>query len=223
MAMPDNHPRRRKRRPSHGEIIADALVHGLAILSGIIAFSALFAHIAADGSRADGIALAIYALTFFLMFGFSCAYNVMPPSPLKWRLRRFDHASIFLMIAGTYTALLARQAQSLWAGALIALVWAGALGGGALKLCFPGRWERLALALYILLGGAAITAIGPILAVLPGMTTLLVGIGGMLYLVGILFYLWHSLKFQSAIWHGFVSAAAGCQWAGIAWMMRIAP
>lgn len=216
MSLPADHPRLSKRPYSQGELVADGVVHGIAILAGIIAFPVLFARIVANGAASDGVAAAIYAIGFFLMFGFSCAYNMTPPSPLKWLLRRFDHSAIYLMIAGTYTALLARLEDRTWAWTLIGLVWAGALGGAIVKIALPGRLDRLAIALYMLLGWVAVVAIGPIVASLPTSTLVLTAIGGALYSIGVVFYKWHSLKFQNAIWHGFVAVAAGCHFAGIA-------
>ncbi|NLH80814.1 MAG: hemolysin III family protein, partial [Phyllobacteriaceae bacterium] len=131
MSLPTDHPRLAKRPYSQGELVADGVVHGLALIGGIIAFPVLFGRIVAQGATADGVALAVYAATFFLMFGFSLAYNMTPPSQLKWLLRRFDHSAIYLMIAGTYTALLARLDDRAWAWGLISTVWIGALGGGA--------------------------------------------------------------------------------------------
>lgn len=219
MSLPIEHPRLSKRIYSQGELVADGVVHGLALIAGIIAFPVLFSRIVAQGSTGDGLALGVYAATFFLMFGFSLAYNMTPPSPLKWLLRRFDHSAIYLMIAGTYTALLARLDDRAWAWGLMATVWIGALGGGAVKLLFPGRWDRLAIALYLMLGWVAIVAIVPLVSALPAATMILVGIGGALYSIGVVFYKWERLKFQNAIWHGFVTLAAGCHWAGIAYVM----
>jgi hemolysin III len=219
MSLPEHHPRMDKRPYSQGELVADGVVHVLAIVAGVIAFPVLFGRIVAMGATGDGIALGVYAATFFLMFGFSLAYNMTPPSSLKWLLRRFDHTSIYLMIAGTYTALLARLEDRAWAWALIATVWIGALGGSAVKLLFPGRWDRLSIALYLLLGWVAVVALGPMIASLPPATVILVAVGGALYSLGVVFYKWHALKFQNAIWHGFVAVAAGCHWAGIALAM----
>src|SRR5271165_4239130 len=106
MSLPEQHPRRLKRPYSHGELVADGLVHAAAILAGFVGMAALFKFVAMRGSFAEGLAIAVYAAGFFSMFGFSFAYNMTPPSPLKWLLRRFDHSSIYLMIAGTYTPLL---------------------------------------------------------------------------------------------------------------------
>lgn len=219
MSLPQDHPRLDKRTYSAGELVADGFIHCVAIVAGIVAFPVLFTNIVAHGAASDGIAVAIYAAGFFLMFGFSLAYNMTPPSPLKWLLRRFDHSAIYLMIAGTYTALLSQLADRTWAWSLIGVVWTGALGGTALKLFLPGRLDRLALALYLLLGWVSVVAIGPVVASFPTATLVLVAVGGLLYSVGVIFYKWHSLKFQNAIWHGFVAVAAGCHWAGIAYVM----
>lgn len=215
MSLPEDHPRLLKRAYSQGELVADAFVHGAAIIAGAIAFSVLFVRIALNGAVSDGIAMAIYAASFFLLFGFSCAYNMTPPSPLKWLLRRFDHSAIYLMIAGTYTAALSQMADRAWAWTLIGVVWAAALFGIALKLLLPGRFDRASLALYLALGWVAIVAIKPLVAALPGSTLILMAAGGLIYSLGVIFYKWHSLKFQNAIWHACVAAAAGLHYAGI--------
>lgn len=219
MNLPETHPRLFKRSYSQGELVADGIVHGIAIVAGIIAFPVLFSRIVAHGAAGDGIAVAIYAAGFFLMFGFSCAYNMTPPSQLKWLLRRFDHSAIYVMIAGTYTALLSQLDDRFWGWTLIAVVWIGAVGGTAVKLLLPGRYDRLSIALYLVLGWVAIAAIRPIAASLPTTTLILVLVGGVLYSVGVLFYRWDSLKFQNAIWHGFVATAAACHWIGIAYVV----
>jgi hemolysin III len=200
---------------SEGEKIADAAVHLAAIVAGVIAFSVLFQKVALTGRWSDGIAMGVYAAGFFLMFGFSCAYNAAPPSRLKDLLHRFDHAAIYMMIAGTYTALLSQTPATLWATALLVFVWAAALAGAAIKLVFPGRFSRLATPLYLALGWAALPAIKPLFLALPVETSALILAGGVLYSVGVAFHVWQSLRFQTAIWHSFVAIAAACQFAGV--------
>ena len=156
-----------------------------------------------------------YAAGFFLLFGFSCAYNMTPPSTAKAILRRCDHAAIYLMIGGTYTALLSQARASLGLVVLAASVWIAAIAGASLKLFMPGRFDRLALRLYLALGWSAIFAAKPLVDALPANTLALVVAGGIVYTVGVAFYLWESLKFQTAIWHAFVVAAAACQFIGV--------
>jgi hemolysin III len=216
MSLPEDHPRLFKRSYSPAELIADGFVHAVAIVAGLIAFAVLFMKVVARGDLSDGLAMAIYATGFFLLFGFSCAYNMTPPSHLKWLLRRLDHASIYLMISGTYTALLSQLPDRALAWTLAAIVWAVSLGGAAVKLLLPGKFDRAAIVVYLALGWVAIVAIRQLVAALPAQTLILVVIGGLFYSVGVLFYRWDSLKFQNAIWHSFVTIAAGCQYAGIA-------
>ena len=86
MSLPTDHPRMMKRPFSLGELVADGVVHTLALLVGLIAFSALLYHVLVRADFGLFAALAVYAAGFFLMFGFSLAYNMAPPSALKWML-----------------------------------------------------------------------------------------------------------------------------------------
>jgi hemolysin III len=200
---------------SSGEMIADGAVHAAALVAGVIGFSVLFQKVALRGAPTDGAAMTIYAAGFFLLFGFSCAYNMAPPSPAKWLLRRFDQASIYLMIGGTYTALLSQASIAFWTIALSATVWTGVIAGVALKLFLPGRFDRVSIIVYLALGWSALIAIKPLLLALPAETLALIATGGALYCIGVAFHLWESLKYQTAIWHGCVTAAAACHFAGV--------
>ncbi|MCI4680548.1 hemolysin III family protein [Rhodoblastus acidophilus] len=216
MSSPDDYPRLFKRAYSPAELIADAVVHGVAIIAGLIAFAVLFVRIALHGGTGDALAMSVYATGFFLLFGFSCAYNLTPPSHVKFMLRRFDHAAIFLMIAGTYTAILSQLPDGFQVWALATVIWAASLAGATFKILYPGKFDRAAVGLYLALGWAGVAAFRPLMAKLPPQSLLLLVIGGLLYSVGVVFHLWNSLKFQNAIWHSFVTAAAACQYAAIA-------
>jgi hemolysin III len=198
-----------------GEMIADGAVHAAALVAGVIGFSVLFQKVALRGATSDGVAMVIYAAGFFLLFGFSCAYNMTPPSRAKWLLRRFDHASIYLMIGGTYTALLSQAYIAFWTIALSTTVWTGALAGAALKLFLPGRFDRVAMVVYFALGWSALIAVKPLIYALPVQTLAFVAIGGALYSIGVAFHRWESLKYQNVIWHCCVTAAAACHFAGV--------
>jgi len=216
VSLPENHPRHLKRPYSHGELVADGLVHVGAIVSGIVGMTTLFRLVAIRGGIAEGLSITVYAAGFFSMFGFSLAYNMTPPSPLKWLLRRFDHSSIYLMIAGTYTPLLYQLQNRTWAWTLAIVVWVGAIAGVVLEVALPGRFDRLSIAVYLLLGWVAAIAAKPLIDSLSTATLVLIAAGGLLYSAGIIFYFWHSLRFQNAIWHAFVAAAAACHYAAIA-------
>ena len=94
-------------------------------------------------------------------------------------------------------------------------VWLSALIGIALKLALPGRFDRLAVALCLLLGWSGVIAYDSLAYALPSKSLWLLAIGGILYSLGALFHVWHSLRFHNAIWHGFVLLAASCHYSAV--------
>ncbi len=213
--LPPDHPRLKRRPLSQGELVADGVVHAFAILAALVGITLLIALVVLRRGPHEVTAVAIYGLAMLTMFGFSAAYNLVPPSSLKWLLRRFDHSAIFVMIAGTYMPLLVLMKDGFWAMLLGSLVWAGALAGCIMKLAFPGRYDRISIMVYVLLGSSALLAMEPLSRALPPLTLWLMAVGGLVYVAGIGFYVWKSLRFNNAIWHSFVATAAGLHYAGI--------
>ena len=215
--MPTPPPNGLDRPHSNGELLADGAVHAAALIAGLVAFSLFFAKTPLRAGFGERLAMIVYAAAFFVLFSFSFAYNLAPASRLRLKriLGRCDRSAIFLMIAGTYTALLSQVHSGWWVVGLVGFVWIGAIGGAALNVFAPQRSERIGVALYFALGWSAIVAIKPLVIALPANALALTLAGGLLYSGGVPFYLWRKLKFQTAIWHGFVVAAAGCHFAGI--------
>lgn len=195
-----------------GEMMADRWIHRAGVCAGLVAAAVLIGLAAAHDDASRLLAVLVYAAGLVTMLGCSAAYNLTPPSPRKQLLRRFDHAAIFVMIAGTYTPLMVGGVGGAWGFGMSASVWLVALIGASVKLCFPGRFERLAIVLYLLLGWSVTVALGPLLASFDGITILLLGIGGVLYSLGVVFHLWEALPFHRAIWHVLVLVAAGCHY-----------
>ncbi|NHB75164.1 PAQR family membrane homeostasis protein TrhA [Rhodobacter calidifons] len=215
MTLPADHYRTLKRDLSVEELLADGIVHALALLAGLIAFPLLLFHGLTTAGPGTFAALAVYAAGFFLMWGFSLAYNMTPPSALKWLLRRFDHSMIYVMIAGTYTAVIPHL-DGLWAWTLGAVVWCGAALGILVKVALPGRYDRLSILAYVLLGWVGVVAAVPVMEALPPASLWLLVAGGLTYVAGVGFYVWERLRFQNAIWHLFVAVAAALHFAAIA-------
>jgi hemolysin III len=207
---------------SRAEIIADAIVNCLAIVAAVAASAILLVYAWRNKNAGEIAALSIYIVGLVAMLGFSASYNILPPSPLKWLLRRCDHSAIYLMIAGTYTPLLLALHDRAWAWMLGLIVWTGALAGIALKLLLPGRFDRVSVGLYLLLGWTGLLALEPLSQSLPEPTLHLIFLGGLLYTAGVAFYMWQSLKFQTAIWHGFVALGAAAHFAGISYLAVVA-
>jgi hemolysin III len=196
------------------EIIADGVVHAIGVCLGLIGAVALLV-IAVRLERIEVAPILVYVIGLVTMLGLSAAYNMWPVSPAKWVLRRFDHSAIYLLIAGTYTPFLAQMKSVLTSVGLGVGVWLSAVIGMALKLALPGRFDRLAVVLYLLLGWSGVIAYDSLASALPSASLWLLAIGGILYSVGALFHIWQSLRFHNAIWHGFVLLAASCHYSAV--------
>jgi hemolysin III len=124
----------------------------------------------------------------------------------KWRLRKFDHAAIYLLIAGTYTPFAMQMGPTgRW---LLAWMWGVAAVGMILKLTYTGRFDRVAVLLYLGLAWSGVFLFELMVESLPAVVVQLIVAGGLAYTIGVVFHLWRSLRFQNAIWHGFVLCGA---------------
>jgi hemolysin III len=197
-----------------GEIIADGVVHAIGIGFGSI--GAVIIVIAIHSAKnAAAASVLVYAVALVAMLWISAAYNMWPVCHTKWILRRFDHSAIYLLIAGTYTPFIAQVKDSSSSGGLLTGIWLTAGLGVVLKLVLPGRFDRAAIVLYLLLGWSGVMAYGSMFATLPAFIFWLLATGGALYSIGVLFHAWQSLRFQNAIWHTFVLLAAACHYAAV--------
>jgi hemolysin III len=198
---------------SRAEYLSDMAVH----LAGILAVTAAVPVVIVLAALLDGnvwqvTAASVYGASLFAMIGCSALYNIFPHPDWEWLLQRLDHSAIYLKIAGTYTAfvLIAGHGFALAAG-----LWAAAAAGISLKLISPARWRLVGLALYIGMGWAATLVGWDLFRNLPGPVVTLVATGGLLYTVGVVFYLWDRLPFHNTIWHCFVLAASLTIYSGL--------
>lgn len=203
------------------ERVADGCIHVVGVTASVAAALVLMI-IAGQMLPPDSmLPLGIYSTGLVAMFGCSAAYNLtMRPRP-KEVLRRFDHAAIFIMIAGTYTPLALIALGGSWGVGLFVAVWAVAIIGVAVKLLYPRAFERTSIAIYLAQGWAALVSIDPLMTSLPHPSLLLLGIGGILYTAGVAFHLWRSLRYHNAIWHGFVLVAASLHYAAVLAAMKL--
>lgn len=196
------------------EIAADAVVHGVGLVCGIIGVAILIVFATRSPVSGDLPVAIVYATGLLAMLGFSAAYNLWPVSPIKWLLRRFDHSAIYLLIAATYTPFMAQVKNGPFAPLLLAIVWTIAAVGIVVKIALPGRFDRLSIVIYLLLSWSGVM-MWDVIAALPASTLWLLGAGGLLYTLGVVFHVWSSLRFQNAIWHTFVAAAAACHYGAV--------
>jgi hemolysin III len=197
------------------ERLFDAVVHLIGVSGAIGGLVTLIVLAALGLDLISVVAVMVYGVGLVLTFALSAAYNLVQHTGAKGWLRRFDHAAIFVMIAGTYTpfALVKLPPESgYW---LLGLVWSVAFVGVLLKLFLPGRFERSSVLLYLLQGWAIVWLLDTLVGSLATAPLVLLAVGGGLYTLGVVFHLWEKLPFQNAIWHFFVLSAASCHFAAI--------
>lgn len=201
---------------SRAELIADGIVHAVGIVLAIAAGSAMLALAAFHAAPGEYIAAVFYVAALLTVLSLSLVYNLWPvESPVKWVLRRFDHSAIYLLIAATYTPFLAQLDGEPLAGRMIAIVWAAAAAGIAIKLLLPGRFDRLAVGFYLAIGWSGLALAKPLGEALPPTSIALIIGGGAVYSCGVIFFVWRDLRFHNALWHGFVVAGAGLHLAAL--------
>ena len=197
------------------ELIADGIVHAVGVMLGIVSIIALVILAAPVVGAWEFTSILVYGAGLLTVLTVSALYNLWPVSPVKWSLRRFDHSAIYLLIAGTYTPFITQMKANVESSLLLVGVWLTSVIGIALKLKFPGRFDRLSILLYLLLSWSGVMAYESVFGTLPASTLWLLAIGGILYTTGVLFHLWEGLRFQNAIWHTFVLVAAACHYTAI--------
>jgi hemolysin III len=193
---------------TRAELIADGIVHVLGVVLAISAGSVLLALAAFHAGRWEYVGTIFYVASLVTVLSLSAAYNMWPISPMKRALRRFDHAAIFLLIAGTYTPFLVQMNDPRTARLMLVLVWGAAVLGITMKLFFPGRLERVAVAFYLAMGWSGAIVFNSLSISLPRATLWLIAAGGIAYSVGVIFHVWQRLRYQTALWHACVLLGA---------------
>jgi len=196
---------------------ADLTVHALGVPLGALAAIVLIAltvWVRADDPAAL-LSVPLYAAALVAMLAFSAAYNMaLRPTRRAW-LRRVDHATIYVMIAGTYTPFMLIDVGGRLGAIFTMFVWAVALLGAAVKLAWPHRFERLSIALYLLLGWSVLAVLRPLLSAVDTVSIVLLLGGGLVYTVGVPIYLAKHFTYHRAAWHACVLAAALLHYAAV--------
>lgn len=185
---------------------ADAIVHVLGIVFAINASLWLLWHVTGLSVL---VSVTVYCAGLLAMIILSAAYNLMPHHrPSKQVLRRLDHAAIFIMIAATYTPFAMNRLGQPSGDLILAAIWTSATFGVAMKVLFPHRFEKSSIALYLAMGWLVVTVIKPLSVSLAAFDFRLLIAGGVVYSIGVVFYVIERIPFHKAIWHTAVLTAA---------------
>lgn len=154
------------------------------------------------------VSLSIYGATLLILYTSSTLYHSFT-GRLKKLFQQFDHISIYLLIAGTYTPLTLVTLRGGWGWSLFGVVWGLAIVGIVFELAFTKRKQGLAIAIYILMGWLVLIALVPLLQLFPPIAMAGLVLGGLFYTGGIFFYaLDGRVKHFHGIWHLFVLAGS---------------
>ena len=195
-------------RYSSREELANCVSHGLGALLAIPGLALLTRLASARGDAWHVVACSVFGATLVFLYLTSTLYHAIRHPRAKSVLRFFDHAAIFLLIAGTYTPFTLINLRGPWGWSLFGVVWGIAILGIIFEVTIRRRWPGVSVALYILMGWTVVVAIKPMLsAVAPGGLVLLL-IGGLAYTTGVVFYIWRRLPYHHAVWHLFVLAGS---------------
>ena len=195
--------------------MANALTHGVGVLFGIANLPVLSAIAVKTGNIPNIAGITIYAFGFLMAFSFSTLYHSIRDINVKKTLRIFDHISIYILIAGTYTPFLLKYMFNGFGITLLVIQWSLVVIGVVFKLFYTGKFKVFSTLVYIAMGCLLFVGGKTFFVVLPTPVMVWLMIGGGFYIFGCIFYLNKKLNYHHAIWHLFVLSAAICHYVAV--------
>lgn len=193
---------------SKREEIANAITHGIGAALAISALVILIVFAAIRGTASHVVGFSIFGSTLVILYLASTLYHSFTGSAVKNLFRKFDHMSIYLLIAGTYTPFCLTALPGWLGWTFFGIVWACAITGIVLKTFHTGKHEKLSTFLYIVMGWLIVPAIKPLYDSVSAETFIFLMAGGFFYTMGTFFFLKDSRKYFHSIWHLFVLAGS---------------
>lgn len=198
-----------------GEEIFNSVSHGVGVLLSISALTLLVVFAA---WRSDGYGLAggiVYGLSLILLYSMSMVYHIVQSPGAKRILRIFDHCSIFVLIAGTYTPYLLVCLESPLRWIIFGLIWGVTILGIILNAIDLEKFKTFSLICYICMGWAVIFTIKTIASVIGTAGVALLFAGGVVYSLGVVFYKMKKYRYMHSVWHLFVLGGSICQYLSV--------
>jgi len=210
------HPSISKTKQTFGEEIANSITHGVgaALATAALVILVIFASLKGDAWRI--VSFSIYGATLVILYVSSTLYHSFSNEKVKRYFRMMDLSAIFLLIAGTYTPItLLPLRNTNWGWVLFGLIWGMAVFGIILNTIFYGKYEKLSIVFYIMMGWIVVIAIKPLIANLSIGLLIWILIGGLSYTIGIIFLIWTKFPFSHTVWHLFVLGGSISHFFGI--------
>lgn len=201
--------------PTRGEEIANWVTHGIGLVLSIVGLTLLIVFSSQRGDAWHVVSFTVFGLTLLLLYTISTIYHLRRGEQSKALFRKLDHAAIFLLIAGTYTPFLLTNLRGPWGWSLFGVIW-GLCGAGAVfQLFFGARYRLTSTLAYLFVGWLIVVALKPLVANVPAGGLWLLLAGGLCYTVGVIFFLWHRLRYHHAVWHTFVLGGSTCHFLAV--------
>ncbi len=200
---------------SQSEEKLNAISHAFGLLLSFFALYLLLNNSHGDISRI--ISFTVFASSGILLFLASTIYHSLTNKSAKKLFKLLDHCAIYLLIAGTYTPLFALTLAGSLGYTLLALIWLLALSGILFKIKFGNKYKKISLATYLGMGFISLGILGELYENLPEQAIGLLALGGLIYSLGVFFYVKKTVPYTHAIWHLFVLGGATCHFLMIYW------
>jgi hemolysin III len=191
--------------------------HGLGVLLSLLATVMLMLDSVATSDPWRIVSCAVFSASLLIFYLSSTLYHTVQSDRLRYLFRILDHATIFVLIAGSYTPFTLVTLRGPWGWSLFGIVWGLAVAGVVLKVFMTHRLKILGPVIYICMGWLMIVAVNPLLAALPGAGFYWVLAGGIIYTAGVLVYAIKQIPYNHAIWHLFVLTGSFCHVHAVYW------
>jgi len=186
------------------EEILNIATHGVGFILSIVALVLLVVFASIYGTAWHIVSYSIYGVSLVVLYLASTLFHWSKKPSRRRKLNVFDHASIYLLIAGTYTPLLLVTLRGPWGWSLFGVVWGMAILGIILKFFFTGRYNKLSTFAYLVMGWVVLIAVKPLIENLDSTGLMWLSIGGLSYSIGAVFFLVNKIPYNHAIFHLFV-------------------
>ncbi len=187
------------------EEIWSSLIHGIGIALSLAGLIVLVTLAAQNGNVWVVVSTAIFGVSMVVLYTASTLYHAISTPEIKLKLKKFDHISIYYLIAGTYTPFMLVNMRGSVGWTVFGIIWGLALIGTVLKLCTQSSGTKAwSIGLYLLMGWLVVFASKQLAARLPDIGLTFLVLGGLFYTLGIFFYVWKSRQYTHAVWHFFV-------------------
>ena len=193
---------------SKQEEIANAIIHGIGALLSVAALVILIVSSVIHGTVWHVVSFTIFGATMVLLYMSSTLVHGFPAGRWKDLFEILDHSSIYLFIAGTYTPFLFIAVKGALGWTLFGIVWGLAIAGTVFKVFFVKRFLHTSTLMYVVMGWLLVFVWNPLVENISSQGLMLLAIGGVLYTVGAVFYVWRGFIYHHAVWHLFVLAAS---------------